>query len=70
VNVLVAKVDEMPKEGWIMQDDKPWPRNNTQNHPAMIQVLVLHVFQILNLHMKKYFKNLKLQDIGWHFSST
>jgi hypothetical protein len=70
VNALVAKVDEMLEEGWIMQDGTPWPRNNTQNHPAMTQVLVLHVFQILNLHMRKYFKNLKLQGIGWHFSST
>jgi cellulose synthase A len=67
VNALVAKANEMPKEGWIMQDGTPWPGNNTQNHPAMIQVLVLHVFQILNLHMRKCFKILKLQDIGWHF---
>ncbi|CAM6003663.1 unnamed protein product, partial [Sphagnum balticum] len=40
VNALVAKANEMPKEGWIMQDGTPWPGNNTQNHPAMIQVLV------------------------------
>jgi cellulose synthase A len=44
VNALVAKANEMPEEGWIMQDGTPWPGNNTQNHPAMIQVLVLHVF--------------------------
>ncbi|CAM6023646.1 unnamed protein product [Sphagnum balticum] len=40
VNALVAKANEMPEEGWIMQDGTPWPGNNTQNHPAMIQVLV------------------------------
>jgi hypothetical protein len=70
VNALVAKANKMPEEGWIMQDGTPWPGNNTQNHPAMIQVLLLHVFKILNLHMRKCFNILKLQDIGWHFSST
>ncbi len=64
MNALVAKVDEMPEEGWITQYGTPRPRNNTQNHHAMIQVLVLHVFQIFNLRMRKYFNNLKLQDIG------
>ncbi|CAK9874927.1 unnamed protein product [Sphagnum jensenii] len=42
VNALVAKANEMPKEGWIMQDGTPWPGNNTQNHPAMIQVFLGH----------------------------
>jgi hypothetical protein len=66
VNALVTKANEMPEERWIIQDGTLWLGNNTQNHPTMIQVLVLHVFQIFNLHMRKCFKNLKLQDIGWH----
>jgi hypothetical protein len=70
MKALVAKADETLEEGWVMQDGTPWPGNNKQNHPVMIQVFVLHIFQIFNLHMRKYFKNLKLQDIGWHFSST
>ncbi|KAE8686111.1 Cellulose synthase A catalytic subunit 3 [Hibiscus syriacus] len=38
VNALVAKAQKKPEEGWVMQDGTPWPRNNTRDHPGMIQV--------------------------------
>lgn len=40
INGLVAKAREVPVEGWIMQDGTPWPGNNTQDHPGMIQVFL------------------------------
>ncbi len=38
VNALVAKAQNVPDEGWTMQDGTPWPGNNTRDHPGMIQV--------------------------------
>ncbi|XP_061367497.1 cellulose synthase A catalytic subunit 4 [UDP-forming]-like [Gastrolobium bilobum] len=38
INVLVAKAQKKPEEGWVMQDGTPWPGNNTEDHPGMIQV--------------------------------
>ena len=38
INVLVAKAQKVPEEGWVMQDGTPWPGNNTRDHPGMIQV--------------------------------
>ncbi|KAJ0089914.1 hypothetical protein Patl1_14519 [Pistacia atlantica] len=40
INALVAKARIVPVEGWIMQDGTPWPGNNTQDHPGMIQVFL------------------------------
>lgn len=47
INVLVAKAQKKPEEGWVMQDGNPWPGNNTDNHPAMVQVCQLHYFDVL-----------------------
>lgn len=30
----------IPADGWIMQDGTPWPGNNTEDHPGMIQVFL------------------------------
>ncbi|CAL5207064.1 unnamed protein product [Lathyrus oleraceus] len=38
INVLVAESQKKPEEGWVLQDGTPWPGNNTDNHPGMIQV--------------------------------
>ncbi|KAI4301047.1 hypothetical protein L6164_034366 [Bauhinia variegata] len=38
LNALVAKAQKKPQEGWIMQDGTPWPGNNTNDHPGMIQI--------------------------------
>lgn len=38
INVLVAKSQKKPEEGWILQDGTPWPGNDSDNHPGMIQV--------------------------------
>ncbi|KAK7345738.1 hypothetical protein VNO77_16349 [Canavalia gladiata] len=38
INVLVAKAQKKPEEGWVMQDGTPWPGNNIEDHPGMIQV--------------------------------
>ncbi|KAF1860428.1 hypothetical protein Lal_00037772 [Lupinus albus] len=38
INVLVAKAQKKPEEGWVMQDGTPWPGNNTDDHSGMIQV--------------------------------
>ncbi|PNY08235.1 cellulose synthase A catalytic subunit 7 [Trifolium pratense] len=38
INVLVAKSQKKPEEGWVVQDGTPWPGNNTDDHPGMIQV--------------------------------
>ncbi|XP_006474029.2 cellulose synthase A catalytic subunit 7 [UDP-forming]-like isoform X1 [Citrus sinensis] len=40
MNALVAKSRMIPQDGWIMQDGTPWPGNNTQDHPGMIQVFL------------------------------
>ncbi|KAL4198381.1 hypothetical protein AMTRI_Chr03g45580 [Amborella trichopoda] len=42
INMLVAKAQKVPEEGWIMQDGTPWPGNNTRDHPGMIQVFLGH----------------------------
>jgi cellulose synthase A len=42
VNALVAKAQDVPDEGWTMQDGTPWPGNNTRDHPGMIQVFLGH----------------------------
>ncbi|KMT18829.1 hypothetical protein BVRB_2g029350 [Beta vulgaris subsp. vulgaris] len=40
INVLVAKAQKVPEEGWVMQDGIPWPGNNTRDHPGMIQIFL------------------------------
>ncbi|XP_061365117.1 cellulose synthase A catalytic subunit 7 [UDP-forming]-like isoform X2 [Gastrolobium bilobum] len=40
INALVAKSMRVPPEGWTMQDETPWPGNNTKDHPSMIQILL------------------------------
>ncbi|XAR59276.1 Cellulose synthase (UDP-forming) [Bertholletia excelsa] len=42
INALVAKSQKPPEEGWIMEDGTPWPGNNTEDHPGMIQVFLGH----------------------------
>jgi cellulose synthase A len=42
INALVAKAQNVPDEGWTMQDGTPWPGNNTRDHPGMIQVFLGH----------------------------
>jgi len=42
INVLVAKSQKKPEEGWVLQDGTPWPGNNTEDHPGMIQVCQFH----------------------------
>ncbi|KAK9291279.1 hypothetical protein L1049_009468 [Liquidambar formosana] len=42
INMLVAKTQKVPEEGWVMQDGIPWPGNNTRDHPGMIQVFLGH----------------------------
>lgn len=42
INALVAKASIVPLEGWTMQDGTPWPGNNTQDRPGMIQVFLGH----------------------------
>lgn len=38
MNGLVAKAQKVPEGGWTMQDGTPWPGNNREDHPGMIQV--------------------------------
>jgi len=40
INVLVAKAQKKPEEGWVMKDGNPWPGSNMDDHPGMIQVCV------------------------------
>ncbi|XP_020520425.1 probable cellulose synthase A catalytic subunit 2 [UDP-forming] [Amborella trichopoda] len=42
INCLVAKYQAVPLDGWIMKDGTPWPGNNAQDHPGMIQILSGH----------------------------
>lgn len=42
INCLVARFKITPVDGWIMRDGTPWPGNNSENHPAMIQILLGH----------------------------
>ncbi|XP_019085136.1 PREDICTED: probable cellulose synthase A catalytic subunit 10 [UDP-forming] [Camelina sativa] len=42
INILVAKAQKMPEDGWTMQDGTPWPGNNPRDHPGMIQVFLGH----------------------------
>lgn len=46
INVLVAKAQKKPEEGWVLQDGTPWPGNDTDNHPGMIQVCQFHYLVI------------------------
>ncbi|KAK7277485.1 hypothetical protein RJT34_22498 [Clitoria ternatea] len=38
INVLVAKAQKKPEEGWVMRDGNLWPGSKTDDHPGMIQV--------------------------------
>ncbi|CAI6002670.1 unnamed protein product [Closterium sp. NIES-64] len=40
INMLVAKSQKVPDEGWTMQDGTPWPGNKSRDHPGMIQVFL------------------------------
>ncbi|CAH2061017.1 unnamed protein product [Thlaspi arvense] len=42
INILVAKAQKMPEDGWTMQDGTPWPGNNPRDHSGMIQVFLGH----------------------------
>lgn len=46
VNALVATAQKVPEDGWTMQDGSPWPGNSVQNHPGIIQVILV-VWSIL-----------------------
>ncbi|CAK8560968.1 unnamed protein product [Lathyrus sativus] len=48
INVLVAESQKKPEEGWVLQDGTPWPRNNTDNHPGMIQVCLRSALAVDN----------------------
>ncbi|KAF6163477.1 hypothetical protein GIB67_029326 [Kingdonia uniflora] len=39
INGLVIKYGRVPFNGLKMKDGTPWPGNNTNNHPGMIQIL-------------------------------
>ncbi|KAF9591482.1 hypothetical protein IFM89_004536 [Coptis chinensis] len=41
INSLVDMAKKVPKEGWTMQDGTPWPGNNVQDHPGMIQLTLV-----------------------------
>jgi len=38
INILVAKAQKIPEDGWTMEDGTSWPGNNPRDHPGMIQV--------------------------------
>ncbi|KAF5184557.1 Cellulose synthase, partial [Thalictrum thalictroides] len=40
INSLKAKFENVPPNGWTMKNGTPWPGNNTENHPGMIQILL------------------------------
>ncbi|XP_072976869.1 probable cellulose synthase A catalytic subunit 8 [UDP-forming] isoform X1 [Typha angustifolia] len=40
INCLIAKFQNVPCDGWVMTDGKPWPGNDIQNHPGIIQILL------------------------------
>ncbi|EFH56943.1 CESA10 [Arabidopsis lyrata subsp. lyrata] len=42
INILVAKAQKIPEDGWTMEDGTPWPGNNPRDHPGMIQVFLGH----------------------------
>ncbi|KAK7814927.1 cellulose synthase a catalytic subunit 8 [udp-forming] [Quercus suber] len=42
INALVAKFQKKPEEGWAMQDGRPWPGNDSNEHTGMIQVFLGH----------------------------
>ncbi|CAD5319489.1 unnamed protein product [Arabidopsis thaliana] len=42
INILVAKAQKIPEDGWRMEDGTPWPGNNPRDHPGMIQVFLGH----------------------------
>ena len=44
INALVAKTQKKPEEGWTMQDGRPWPGNDSNDHTGMIQVNVAHSY--------------------------
>ncbi|KAF4378171.1 hypothetical protein G4B88_022994 [Cannabis sativa] len=46
INALVAKAMNKQENGWVMEDDCPWPGNNTHDHPGMIQVLYMLIHRI------------------------
>lgn len=37
INAQVATTEKLLDEGWTMQNGTPWPGNNVQDHPRMIQ---------------------------------
>ncbi|WVZ15690.1 hypothetical protein V8G54_013256, partial [Vigna mungo] len=38
INILVAKAQKKPEEGWVRKDGNPWPGSNMDDHPGMIQI--------------------------------
>ncbi|KAL1214395.1 putative cellulose synthase A catalytic subunit 10 [UDP-forming] [Cardamine amara subsp. amara] len=42
INILVAKAQKIPEDGWTMEDGTPWPGNNPRDHTGMIQVFLGH----------------------------
>ena len=47
INALVAKAQKKPEEGWTMQDGRPWPGNDSNDHTGMIQVNVAYSYIFL-----------------------
>ncbi|XP_020592923.1 cellulose synthase A catalytic subunit 2 [UDP-forming]-like [Phalaenopsis equestris] len=42
INGLISASHKVPEEGWTMQHGAPWPGNNAQDHPGMVQVFLGH----------------------------
>ncbi|KAI3842266.1 hypothetical protein MKW98_026056 [Papaver atlanticum] len=42
VNALVAKAQNIPDEGWTMQDGTSWPGNSPHDDPGMVRVFLGH----------------------------
>ncbi|KAK8952247.1 putative cellulose synthase A catalytic subunit 9 [UDP-forming] [Platanthera zijinensis] len=42
INGLISMSQKVPEEGWAMQHGAPWPGNDAQDHPGMVQVFMGH----------------------------
>ncbi|CAI5499590.1 unnamed protein product [Closterium sp. Naga37s-1] len=40
INAHCARFQNVPADGWTMQDGTPWPGNKSRDHPGMIQVFL------------------------------
>ncbi|KAL0908317.1 hypothetical protein M5K25_022807 [Dendrobium thyrsiflorum] len=42
INGLISMSQKVPEGGWTMQHGVPWPGNDAQDHPGMVQVFLGH----------------------------